>query len=114
MSFWKRLFGSKDTPVAPGKPKSGAPRGPEAGETMRPLELVWGTLLETWDQRYNFTLNREKWELTLSVPGFELLVTETRDGRIVLTFEEAGKRHRAECSVEEAPTIIEALLLPAS
>lgn len=79
---------------------------------LRPLEQLLGTLLETWDQRYNFTLDREKWALTLSVPGFQLVATETGGNKVALAFEEAGTRHRAECSADEAPRIIEALLFP--
>ena len=79
---------------------------------MRPLDQLLGTLLETWNQRYKFTLNREKWELELSVPGFQVLATETGEDKIALRFEEAGKRHRVECSVDEAPRVIEALLFP--
>jgi hypothetical protein len=71
-------------------------------------------LLETWEQRYTFHLDREKWELALKVPGFELQAAETDAGKIDLTFEEAGKKHRVECSLEEAPRLIEALLFPES
>lgn len=79
---------------------------------MRPLDQLLGTMLETWNQRYNFKLNREKWELEFSVPGFILFATETTGGRIALTFDEAGKRHQVECSVAESPRVIEALLFP--
>ena len=83
-------------------------------DELRPLDQVLGMLLETWNHRYKFTLNREKWELALSVHGFDLLASESGTGKIVLTFEEAGTKHRAECSVEEAPKVIESLLFPES
>ena len=102
MSLWKRLLGKTD-PVSPPTEESAA---------MRPLDLLMANLLETWGQRYAFQLDRDKWELALKVPGFELLATETDGGKIALTFEEAGKKHRVECPLEEAPRLIEALLFP--
>jgi hypothetical protein len=79
---------------------------------MKSLDKVLGTLLETWDKRYTFKLDREKWRLQLSVPGFELIATEGKEGKILLAFEEAGTKHRVECTTEEAPKLIEALLFP--
>jgi len=79
---------------------------------LGPLDKVLGTLLETWGKRYAFDLNREKRELRLTVPNFELLATESQDGKIFLTFEEAGTKHRVECTADEAPKVIEALLFP--
>jgi len=79
---------------------------------MEPLDYVLGTLLETWNQRYQFSLNQEKRELTLNVPGFQLVATEASSDMIHLQFEEAGQHHRVECPVAKAPEVIEALLFP--
>jgi hypothetical protein len=80
---------------------------------LLPLDRVFGRLLETWGHRYKFTFDLEKRELALSVQGFDLLASES-GGTILLAFEEAGQKHRVECSVEEAPKVIEALLFPES
>jgi len=80
---------------------------------MSRLDQVMGTLLETWDQRYTFRHERTEPRLSFEVPGFTLDVVEAAgDDEVALLFEEAGVKHRAECSVEEAPRIIEALLFP--
>ena len=78
------------------------------------LDQVMGTLLETWDNRYTFRHDRDAPKLTFTVPEFTLTVVE--DGvsadKVALLFEEAGTSHRVECTAEEAPKIIEALLFP--
>ena len=71
-----------------------------------------GTLLETWDQRYAFKHDRKNARITFEVPGFTLTAVESGKEEIAVLFEEAGVRHRVECSVEEAPMVIEALLFP--
>ena len=78
---------------------------------MRPIEQLLGTMLETWNQRYNFRLERETGVLVFSVPGFELTAVE-HEGAIALSFEEEGKRYRKICPLEEAPSVIEASLFP--
>ena len=93
-SFWKRLFGAKQPPTAP----------------LSPLDLVLGALLETWGQRYQFDFDRAKGALVFNRRGFELRASELPTGGICLNFNEAGKQHRVECSVEEAPKVIETLL----
>lgn len=80
---------------------------------MNRLDRVMGTLLETWAQRYQFEHDREEPKLTFQVPGFTLTVLEQGEGdQVAILFEEAGTKHKAICSVEEAPKIIEALLFP--
>jgi hypothetical protein len=79
---------------------------------MQPLDKVLGTLLETWNKRYVFNLDREKRQLRFTVPNFELLATEAASGKIQLSFDEAGTRHQVECTADEAPKVIEALLFP--
>lgn len=80
---------------------------------MNRLDQVMGTLLETWNQRYTFRHDREESRLSFEVPGFTLDVVEAAgEDQVAILFEEAGTKHRAECSVEEAPHIIEALLFP--
>lgn len=111
MSLWQKLFGSKDAASSPLETHTSTPASKQPDD-LRPLEQLLGTLLETWDQRYGFSLDREKWELVLSVPGFELLATEAGEGKIALSFEEAGNRHRVAGPLEEAPRLIEALLFP--
>jgi hypothetical protein len=76
------------------------------------LEGVLATLLETWNQRYAFELDREAWQLSLNTLDFELRATETADGNVVLSFQRAGKPHEFECSALEAPKVIESLLFP--
>jgi len=79
---------------------------------MDRLDEVMGTLLETWGQRYAFKHDRVQHKITFEVPGFTLSAVESRNDEIALLFEEAGTRHRVECSVAEAPKLIEALLFP--
>lgn len=81
---------------------------------MTPLDRVLAELLETWNQRYEFILNREKQELTLRVPNFELIVTKGEGEEVWIRFEEAGQKHRVECPLDEAPRVIEGLLFPSS
>jgi hypothetical protein len=71
-----------------------------------------GTLLETWEQRYTFGHDRARGLISLEVPGFVLLVQETDNGRITLTFEQEGETRTVECAADEAPKEIEALLFP--
>jgi hypothetical protein len=110
MSFWEQLLRTKQrnqiraAAVANGQPLWGSP------PQTRPLEEVLAALLETWDQRYAFELDREAWRLSLNTSSFELHATEGGDGAIVLAFERAGKPHEIECSVDEAPKLIETLL----
>ena len=80
---------------------------------MNRLERVMGTLLETWDQRYTFKHDRKEPELTFDVPGFTLTVVEEGRGEdVAILFEEAGTKHKAVCTADEAPKAIEALLFP--
>jgi hypothetical protein len=80
---------------------------------MTRLDRVMGTLLETWEQRYNFEHDRHEPKLTFHVPGFTLTVVEQGEGDMVaILFEEAGTNHKAECTADEAPKLIEALLFP--
>lgn len=82
---------------------------------MNRLDRVMGTLLETWGQRYAFTHDLEEPKITFEVPGFTLTVVE--DGNredVALLFEEAGTKHKAVCTADEAPKVIEALLFPES
>ena len=78
---------------------------------MTRLHQVMGTLLETWANRYSFTHDLQQPKITFEVPGFTLVAVEWADG-IALLFEESGTHHRVECTVEEAPKLIEALLFP--
>ena len=79
---------------------------------MSRLDHVMGTLLETWDQRYVFKHDRSNARLTFEVPGFTLTAIESGEEEVALLFEEEGVQHRVECSVEEAPALIEAILFP--
>lgn len=80
---------------------------------MNRLDYIMGTLLEVWNKRYTFRHDREEPKLTFEVPGFTLTVVGCGDSdRVAILFEEAGTNHRAECSAEEAPKVIEALLFP--
>ena len=80
---------------------------------MERLEHVMGTLLETWEQRYAFEHDREEQKLTFEIPGFTITVVEEGDGdQVALLFEEAGTKHKAVCTADEAPKVIEALLFP--
>jgi hypothetical protein len=98
--------------TVPAAPKAQHPTSHNENSKMKPLDQVLGNLLETWDKRYTFNLDREKGELRLTVPNFELVATESSAEKIFLTFDEAGTRHRVECSTDEAPKVIEALLFP--
>jgi hypothetical protein len=79
---------------------------------MNRLEHVMGTLLETWEKRYNFVHDRKEPSITFEVPGFTLKAVEEEDEDVALIFEEAGTKHRVVCGVDEAPRVIEALLFP--
>ena len=86
---------------------------PEHTENMDRLENVMGTLLDTWKQRYTFEHDREEPKLTFEVPGFSLTVIEEGDAnQVAILFEEAGTKHKAVCSTDEAPKVIEELLFP--
>jgi len=88
---------------------------PKNTKNMDRLENVMGTLLETWEQRYTFEHDREDPKLTFEVPGFTLTVVEEGDDdQVALLFEETGTKHKAVCSVDEAPRVIESLLFPES
>ena len=80
---------------------------------MDRLDRVMGTLLETWDHRYKFEHDRREPKITFEVSGFTLTVVEEVEGnQVAILFEEAGTKHKALCSADEAPKIIEALLFP--
>jgi hypothetical protein len=70
---------------------------------MDRLVYVMGTLLETWNKRYNFEHDRKVPKLTFTVPGFTLTVLESGADKVALLFEEAGTNHRVECSPKKLP-----------
>lgn len=80
---------------------------------MNRLDRVMGELLETWGQRYTFEHDRQEHKISFEVPGFKLTLVEQGEGdEVAILFEESGTKHKAVCSVEEAPRIIDALLFP--
>lgn len=86
---------------------------PTDTEDMNRLDRVMGTLLETWEQRYGFEHDLQQQKITFEVPGFTLTVVEQGDGDdVALLFEEEGTKHKAVCTADDAPKVIEALLFP--
>jgi len=86
---------------------------PTYTKDMNRLDRVMGTLLETWEQRYKFEHDRQEPKITFEVPGFTLTVVEQGEGdNVAILFEEAGTKHKAVCTADEAPKVIEALLFP--
>ncbi len=85
---------------------------PPQSPTFGPLDEVLGTLLETWDQRYRFEMNREERVLLLSKPpDNEVGAKELPDGRIHVVYQPSPDETAEEyCSVERAVRLIEALM----
>ncbi|RYD34017.1 MAG: hypothetical protein EOP86_11970 [Verrucomicrobiaceae bacterium] len=82
-------------------------------KNMNRLDRVMGALLETWGHRYKFEHDRQEPKITFEVPGFILTLVEEKEGdKVAILFEEAGTTHKAVCSADEAPKVIEALLFP--
>jgi hypothetical protein len=85
---------------------------PPQSPTFGPLDEVLGTLLERWDHRYRFELNREERLLLLSKPPEnEVGAKELPDGRIHVVYQPSADETAEEyCSVERAVRLIEALM----
>ena len=85
---------------------------PPQSSSFGPLDEVLGTLLETWDQRYRFEMNREERLLLLSKPpDNEVGAKELPDGRIHVVYQPSPDETAEEfCSVDRAVRLIEQLM----
>ncbi len=76
-----------------------------------PLDELLGTLLETWEQRYEFKLDREKRLAHFIRENRQVDVSELSSGELRVTYAGlSGKEVSEVCTPERAAQLVETVL----
>ena len=76
-----------------------------------PLDELMGSLLDTWEQRYQFNFDRERRVAEFTRGQMRARVEEMRGGKLRITYQSGPDLESSEvCTPDEAARFVEAVL----